>query len=120
MKINVYLGIILFCAIVALSILENLPAFIDPASLIIVTGGALSFGISSTGSFFSNARLEAASEGAVISGWLGLLAGIAIIASNIDDIRVLGPSMAVAILTVLYGYFAKAILSMILLSRNDG
>ena len=119
MSINVYIGIIIFCAITTLAILENLPQFIDPASLIIVIGGALSFGISSTGSVLCNARLEAASEGAVISGWLGLLAGIAIIAGNIDDIRVLGPSIAVAILTVIYGYFVKAILSLILLSRND-
>ena len=120
MKINVLLGIVIFCATATLTLLENLPQFIDPASLIIVTGGALGFGISSSGSLLSNARLEAASEGAVISGWLGLLAGIVIIAGNIDDIRVLGSSIAVAILTVVYGYFFKAIIRMILLSRDDG
>ena len=85
----------------------------------IVVGGALCFGISSTGRYFSNQRLEAASEGAVISGWLGTLHGYVIIAGNISDISALGPAIAVAIITVVYGYFFTAIVRMILLSRDD-
>ena len=122
MKINLGLGIIIFCAITTLAILEDLSQFIDSASLIIVAGGALGFGISSAGSLFSDTRLEAISEGAVISGWLGLLIAIVMIAGNIniDDMSSLGPSIAVATLTVVYGYFVKVIIRMILLSRNDG
>ena len=40
MKINVLLGIIIFCALTWLAILENLPGFIDLASFIIVIGGS--------------------------------------------------------------------------------
>lgn len=120
MKINVLLGVIIFCALTWFAVLENLPGFIDLASCIIVIGGALCFGISSTGSYLSNQRLEAASEGAVISGWLGTLYGFVIIAGNISDMSALGPATAVAILTVVYGYFFKAIIRMILLSRDDG
>ena len=120
MKIKVLLGVIIFCALTWLAVLENLPGFIDLASFIIVIGGALCFGISSSGSYFSNQRLEAFSEGAVISGWLGTLYGLVIIAGNISDMSALGPAAAVAMLTVVYGYFFKAIVRMILLSRDDG
>lgn len=120
MKINVLLGIIIFCALTWLAVSEHLSGFTDLPSLIIVLGGALCFGISSTGSYFSNQRLEAASEGAVISGWLGTLYGCVIIAGNISDMSALGPATAVAIITVVYGYFFKAIIRMILLSRDYG
>ena len=118
MKINVLLGIIIFGVVTTLAVSENLPAFIDAASLIIVLGGAFCFGLSSGGGLFSDERLEAASEGAVISGWLGLLYGAVIIAGNLTDMAALGPATAVAILTVIYGYLFKAIIRMILLSRD--
>ena len=70
MKINLILGIVVFFGLATLSIGENIPAFWDTACLLIVVGGALCFGLSASGSFF-NSRLVAASEGAVISGWLG-------------------------------------------------
>lgn len=120
MKINVLLGVIIFCALTWLAVSEHLSGFADLPSLIIVLGGALCFGISSTGSYFSTQRLEAASEGAVISGWLGTLYGYVIIAGNISDMSALGPATAVAIITVVYGYFFKAIIRMILLSRDYG
>ena len=120
MKINVLLGIIIFCLLSWLAISEHLRGFADVPSLIIVVGGAICFGISSTGNYFSNQRLEAASEGAVISGWLGTLYGFVIIAGNISDMSALGPATAVAILAVIYGYFFKAIIRMILLSRDNG
>jgi len=49
-----------------------------------------------------------------------VLFGFVIIAGNISDMSALGPATAVAILTVVYGYFFKAIIRMILLSRDDG
>lgn len=119
MKINVLLGIIIFGGITTLAVSENLPAFIDTASFIVVIGGAFCFALSSGGGLFSEERLEAASEGAVISGWLGLLYGAVIIAGNLTDMAALGPAIAVAILTVIYGYLFKAIIRMILLSRDD-
>ena len=103
MKINALLGVFIFCELTWLAVLENLPGFIDLASFVIVVGGALCFGISSTVRYFSNQRLEAVSEGAVISGWLGTLYGFVIIAGNISDMSAAGPATAVAILTVVYG-----------------
>jgi len=71
MKINSWLGILVFCWITALAVAADLPSFIDLASLLLVSGGASGFLLFSNGALFSDTRLEAASEGAVISGWLG-------------------------------------------------
>ena len=71
----------------------------------------------------------AASEGAVISGWLGSITGALVhwctgavlIAGNINgNWEALGPAITVMLLTVLYGYFLKVVIKMILTSRNHG
>ena len=121
MKINLILGIFVFFGLATLSIGENIPAFWDTACLLIVAGGALCFGLSASGTFFSDSRLVAASEGAVISGWLGSITGAVLIAGNINgNWEALGPAIAVMLLTILYGYFIKAVIMMILISRNHG
>ena len=121
MKINLILGIVVFFGLAILSIGENIPAFMDTASLLIVAGGALCFGVTASGTFFSDSRLVAASDGAVISGWLGSFTGAVLIAGNINgNWEALGPAIAVMLLTVLYGYFIKAVIKMILISRNNG
>ena len=51
---------------------ENLPEFIDTASILIVLSGAIGFGLCGQGSVLSDSRV-ANSEGAVLAGWLGAL-----------------------------------------------
>jgi flagellar motor component MotA len=64
-------------------------------------------------------RLEAASEGAVVCRWLGALIGAIGIASNWDSqLETLGPAVAVMLLTIMYGYFLKVVICLVLLSRN--
>ncbi len=70
MKINLWVGVVFFLGLIVLATAEYFWAFVDSASLLVVSGGALCFGISASGSVFSKARLEAVSEGAVISGWI--------------------------------------------------
>ena len=82
-------------------------------------GGALSFALSAGGAWNSEDTLEAASEGEVICGWLGALIGAIAIASNLDSqFESLGPAVAVLLLTIMYGYFLKVVIRLILLSRN--
>ena len=70
---------------------------------------------------FSDSRLVAASEGAVISGWLGSIIGAVLIAGNINgNWEALGPAIAVMLLTWFYGHFIEAVIKMILISRNHG
>ena len=120
MKINLWVGVVFFLGLIVLATAEYFWAFVDSASLLVVSGGALCFGISASGSLFSKARLEAVSEGAVISGWIGALLGAVIIAGNVTDLEALGPAMAVMMLTVLYGYVIKAVLRMVLIARIEG
>lgn len=118
MKISARLGVLVFCGITALAITADLPSFIDLASLLMVIGGASGFLLCSNGTLFSDARLGAASKGAVVSGWLGSLYGAVMISANVSDVDALGPAISVALLTVTYGYFLKAVIRLALLSRH--
>jgi len=112
-------GILLFILISGLVISSLSVSFIDMISALYVLGGSLSFALSASGAWNSKDRLEAASEGAVICGWLGALIGAIAVARNSDSQwENLGPAVAVMLLTVMYGYFVKVIVRLVLLGRS--
>ena len=116
--ILIALPVFLFLNYMAVS--ESLPNFIDAASLLVVLGGAISFALCSSGGWSSDSRLSNAAEGAVIAGWLGALYGSVMILGSIDERPLhewIGPACAVMALTVVYGYFIKALCRMVILSR---
>ena len=113
------LGILLFILFSGLVISGLSVSFIDMISALYVLGGSLSFALSASGAWNSKDRLEAASEGAVICGWLGALIGAIAVARNSDSQwENLGPAVAVMLLTVLYGYFVKVVVRLVLLGRS--
>jgi hypothetical protein len=118
MNVKALIASLLFIAIVFAAISENFSSFVDIVSAIFVLVAALCFGICADGEWNSDARLNAFSEGAVLSGWIGALVGAVIIAGNVKDVDVLGPALAVMLLTVVYGYVIKAIVRMVLISRS--
>ena len=77
------LGVLLFILITVLLLSRFISAFVDLISSLYVLGGALSFALCAGGAWNSKERLEAASEGAVICGWLGALIGAIAIASKL-------------------------------------
>jgi len=116
--ILIALPVFLFLNYMAVS--QNLPDFIDTASMLIVLSGMVSFALCGSGGWFSESRLTNAAEGAVIAGWLGALYGSVMILGNIDERPLqewIGPACAVMALTVVYGYFIKALCRMVILSR---
>ncbi len=118
MNLKACIAILLFVAVTGAAISANIPAFLDTASLLIVLGGAVCFGICANGKWYAEGRLNAFSEGAVLSGWIGALLGAVIIAGNVKDLDALGSAIAIMLLTVVYGYFVKALVRMVLLSRS--
>ena len=112
---------VLFIAITVGAISTNFSGFIDAVSAIFVLVGALCFGICAKGEWNSDARLNAFSEGAVLSGWIGALLGAVLIGININiqGLDALGPAVAVMLLTLIYGYFVKALVRMVLISRLE-
>ena len=112
---------VLFIAITVGAISTNFSGFIDAISAIFVLVGALCFGICAKGEWNSDARLNAFSEGAVLSGWIGALLGAVLIGININTqgLDALGPAVAVMLLTLIYGYFVKALVRMVLISRLE-
>ena len=120
MNKSILIAIPIFLLLNFLAVSENLSRFIDTASLLIVLGGAIPFALCGSGGWFSVSRLSNAAEGAVIAGWLGALFSSVIILGNLDEqsIEWIGPACAVMALTVVYGYFIRALCRMLILSRE--
>ena len=84
--------------------------YFDILSLLFVLGGAIGFLImnGNLGSHMKNFAV-----GAVYFGWLGALVGLIVITGNRfmvwGDVEKMGPALAVAMLTILYGYIIKLV-----------
>ena len=62
MNLKACIAILLFVAVTGAAISANIPAFLDTASLLIVLGGAVCFGICANGKWYAEGRLNAFSE----------------------------------------------------------
>ena len=111
MKIQKLVGllIVIFIIFVGVSIV-GFRLFNDIHSILFVLGGATGY------SFLKSSRkdwMKNIGNGAVYFGWLGTLIGLIAIAGNRFDVWVdmdkMGPALAVAMLTIFYGYLLKLI-----------
>ena len=84
--------------------------FFDVNSLLFVLGGATGFLVMKNN---PEKHIANFGEGAVYFGWLGTLLGLIAITGNRfsvwGDMDKMGPALAVATLTILYGYSVKLI-----------
>ncbi len=115
------MSLILFLSINYMVLSESMMMFVDPVAILMVLGGAVSFALCGSGGWLSISRLNNAAEGAVIAGWLGALYGGVMILSNIDErpLEWMGSACAVMLLTVVYGYFIKAVCRLVALCNNN-
>ena len=115
------IGLIIFIAGMGIGIGANIPSVLDISSAAIVAGctlGLLLFGGSRIGPMFGSvfrcsvpavdllqtARdWKLAAAYLLASGVIGTLIGLVIMLKNMDDPAALGPGMAIAVLTILYG-----------------
>ena len=103
------LALVLFTVLTLLvmQIAAGIGAFADSITFIYVLFGAALFVIAKAGlSQNLNQVLQNFGQGAVYSGWLGLLIGAVAIAKN-TPLEALGPAISIALLPVLYAYFFK-------------
>ena len=111
MKIQKLVGlfIVLFIIFGAVSIV-GFQLFNDIHSILFVLGGATGYSFLKSG---RNDWIKNLGNGAVYFGWLGTLIGLIAIAGNRfdvwGDIDKMGPALAVAMLTIFYGYLLKLI-----------
>ena len=84
--------------------------FIDINSALFVLGGATGFLVFNK---HSGNHIKSFGQGAVYFGWLGTLVGLISITGNRlmvwGDLEKMGPALAVAMLTILYGYMIKLV-----------
>ena len=113
MNLKVLVASILFIATMAAAISTNVSGFIDAISATFVLMGALCFGIDANGEWKSDARLNAFSEGAVLSGFIGALLGAVLIGININmqDLDALGPANVLLLRPLINGYIVKALIT---------
>ena len=111
MKIQILAGLLIFLFIIfgAVSIV-GFHLFNDINSILFVLGGATGY------SFLKSSKkdwIKNLGNGAVYFGWLGTLIGLITIAGNRFDVwgdmDKMGPALAVAMLTIFYGYLLKLI-----------
>jgi flagellar motor component MotA len=84
--------------------------YLDIKSLFFVSGGAIGYSLMRGA---SGDRIKNFGEGAVFFGWLGTLIGLVAITGNRleiwGNVEKMGPALAVAMLTIFYGYIIKLI-----------
>ena len=84
--------------------------YVDILSFLFVLGGAVGFLVMKNK---SKNHLQNFGQGAVYFGWLGTVVGLIAITGTPSfvwgDVEKLGPALAVAMLTVLYGYSLKLV-----------
>ena len=84
--------------------------FIDINAALFVLGGATGFLVFKNG---SGNHIKNFGQGAVYFGWLGTLIGLVAITGNRflvwGDMEKMGPALAVAMLTIFYGYTLKMV-----------
>ena len=110
--VKLYTSVAILLSIYFWSIIEggSLASFTNLPGLIVVIIPAVLFAIS--GEKDLKTRVENFASGAVLAGWLGTLIGAIMILGNIDFSdwqESLPPATAIMLLTVLYGYTAKAV-----------
>lgn len=84
--------------------------YMDINSLLFVLGGGVGYALI-TGN--SGTHVTQFGTGAVYFGWLGTLVGLIAMAAgafdNLGDLDRMGPALAVAMLTIFYGYLVKLV-----------
>ena len=84
--------------------------YVDVLSFLFVLGGAVGFLVMKNK---PENHLQNFGQGAVYFGWLGTVVGLIAITGTPSfvwgDVEKLGPALAVAMLTVLYGYMVKLV-----------
>mgnify|MGYP001193784216 FL=1 len=110
--IKLYASVAILLIIYFWAIIEggSLASFINLPGLVVVIVPAVLFAISGENDL--KTRVENFASGAVLAGWLGTLIGAIMILGNIDFNtwqESLPPASAIMLLTLLYGYTAKAV-----------
>jgi flagellar motor component MotA len=106
-----YLGIAICLFIVGGALFQIGPhLYMDINSLLFVLGGGVGYALITGG---KGRHVTQFCTGAVYFGWLGTLVGLIAMAAgafdNWGDLDRMGPALAVAMLTLFYGYMVKLI-----------
>ena len=122
MNKSILIALPVFLAVNLYVLASNFSAFfIDTKALLLVLGGGIAFALCGRGGWLSDSRLSRGAEGAVLTGWLGAMYGGVMILASIDERahEWIGGACAVMLLTVVYGYFIRALCRIVILTQES-
>ena len=97
-------------------------AFLEPLSpLFVFIGGVLlALGVTKDGDNLSVQRLEAFRYGCTLFGVIGTLSGLIAIGAGVENPAAIGPSLAIASLTLLWAAVFNYIAKLVIISKSNG
>ncbi len=100
----------------------QLAMFLDLFSpLFVLLGGVfMAFSVSEHRESLLIARLEAFRTGCILSGAVGALIGIVAIMGGMDNPKMIGPALALALLTLLWAACLNYIAKLVIISKSGG
>ena len=111
-------------AVVVFSILQTgqLAMFLDLFSpLFVLLGGVfMAFSVSEHRESLLIERLEAFRTGCILSGAVGALIGIVAIMGGMDNPKMIGPALALALLTLFWAAYFNYIAKLVIISKSGG
>ena len=96
--------------------------FLEPLSpLFVFIGGVLlALGVTKDGDNLSVQRLEAFRYGCTLFGVIGTLSGLIAIGAGVENPAAIGPSLAIASLTLLWAAVFNYIAKLVIISKSNG
>ena len=111
-------------AVVAFAIFSTgqLAMFLDLFSpLFVLLGGVfMAFSVSEHRESLLIARLEAFRTGCILFGVVGTLIGIVAMMASMDNSKMIGPALALALLTLLWAACLNYIAKLVIISKSGG
>ena len=96
--------------------------FLEPLSpLFVFIGGVLlALGVTKDGDNLSVQRLEAFRYGCTLFGVIGTLSGLIAIGAGVENPAAIGPSLAIASLTLLWAAVFNYVAKLVIISKSNG
>ena len=111
-------------AVVVFSILQTgqLAMFLDLFSpLFVLLGGVfMAFSVSEHRENLLIARLEAFRSGCILFGAVGMFMGIVAMMASMDNPKMIGPALALALLTLFWAAVFNYMAKMVIISKSNG
>ena len=96
--------------------------FLEPKSptFVLMGGLAMFFAVPADRENLLIERLEAFRNGCILFGVIGVLIGVIAMMASMDNPKMIGPALAIALLTLLWAVFLNYVAKLVIISKSGG